>query len=77
MSTARSTPYLVIRLLYLGVAIEQVNYLAGYRSRMMTKRLDYAREKRYGGVIEALDEVDKTSTWPYDLFDHLVNSEST
>ena len=40
---------------YLGVPIEQVNYLAGHKSMAMTKRYDHANEERYGAAIEALD----------------------
>ena len=42
--------------------IEQANYLAGHKSMAMTKRYDPANEERYGGAIEALDEVGKTSS---------------
>jgi integrase len=52
----------VTRLLDLGVPIEQVNYLAGHKSMAMTKRYDHAREERYGGAIEALDEAGKTGS---------------
>ena len=45
---------------FLGVPIEQVNYLAGHKSMAMTKRYDHANEERYGGAIEALDEAGKT-----------------
>ena len=44
----------------LGLPIEQVNYLAGHKSKAMTKRYDHANEERYGGAIEALDEAGKT-----------------
>jgi len=47
-------------MLDLGVPIEQVNYLAGYRSMAMTKRYDHANEERYGAAIEALDAAGKT-----------------
>ena len=47
---------------FLGVPIEQVNYLAGHKSMAMTKRYDHANEERYGGAIEALDAVGKTSS---------------
>ena len=40
---------------FLGVPIEQVNYLAGHKSMAMTKRYDHANEERYGAAIEALD----------------------
>jgi len=43
---------------YIGVPIEQVNYLAGHKS--MTKRYDHANEERYGAAFEALDAVGKT-----------------
>ena len=45
---------------FLGVPIEQVNYLAGHKSMAMTKRYNHANEERYGGAIEALDEAGKT-----------------
>ena len=45
---------------FLGVPIEQVNYLAGHKSMAMTKRYDHANEERYGGAIEALVEAGKT-----------------
>ena len=47
---------------FLGVPIEQVNYLAGHKSMAMTKRYDHANEERYGGAIEALDEAGKTGS---------------
>ncbi len=47
---------------FLGVPIEQVNYLAGHKSMVMTKRYDHANEERYGGAIEALDEAGKTGS---------------
>ena len=47
---------------FLGVPIEQVNYLAGLKSIAMTKRYDHANEKRYGAAIEALDAAGKTSS---------------
>jgi hypothetical protein len=49
-------------MLDLGVPIEQVNYLAGHKSMAMTKRYDHAREERYQGDIEALDEAGKTGS---------------
>jgi hypothetical protein len=45
---------------FLGVPIEQVNYLAGHKSMAMTKRYDHANEERYGAAIEALDAAGKT-----------------
>ena len=45
---------------FLGVPIEQVNYLAGHKSMAMTKRYDHASEERYGAAIEALDAAGKT-----------------
>ena len=47
---------------FLGVPIEQVNYLAGHKSMAMTKRYDHANEERYGAAIEALDAAGKTSS---------------
>ena len=47
---------------FLGVPIEQVNYLAGHKSMAMTKRKDHANEERYGVAIEALDEAGKTGS---------------
>jgi len=47
---------------FLGVPIEQVNYLAGHNSMAMTKRYDHANEERYGGAIEALDAAGKTGS---------------
>ena len=47
---------------FLGVPIEQVNYLAGHKSLAMTKRHDHANEERYGAAIEALDEAGKTGS---------------
>ena len=47
---------------FLGVPIEQVNYLAGHKSMAMTKRYDHANEERYGGAIKALDAAGKTSS---------------
>ena len=47
---------------FLGVPIEQVNYLAGHKSMAMTKRYDHANEERYGAAIEALDTAGKTSS---------------
>jgi len=44
---------------FLGVPIEQVNYLAGHKSMAMTKPYDHANEERYGAAIEALDEAGK------------------
>ena len=35
---------------FLGVPIEQVNYLAGHKSMAMTKRYDHANEERYGAA---------------------------
>jgi len=46
---------------FLGVPIEQVNYLAGHKSMAMTKRYDHANEGRYGAAIEGLDAAGKTS----------------
>ena len=42
--------------------IEQVNYLAGHKSIAMTKCYDHAHDERYGGAIEALDNVAKRSS---------------
>ena len=47
---------------FLGVPIEQVNYLAGHKSMAMTKRYDHANEERYGAAIEALDAAGKTGS---------------
>ena len=47
---------------FLGVPIEQVNYLAGHKSMAMTKRYNHANEERYGAAIEALDKAGKTSS---------------
>ena len=55
-----SLDHLQVRLLDLGVPIEQVNYLAGHKSMAMTKRYDHANEERYGAAIEALDAAGKT-----------------
>ena len=44
---------------FLGVPIEQVNYLAGHKSMAMTKLYDHANEERYGAAIEALLEEHK------------------
>jgi hypothetical protein len=47
---------------FLGVPIEQINYLAGHKSMAMTKRYDHANEERYGAAIEALDAAGKTGS---------------
>ena len=47
---------------FLGVPIEQVNYLAGTKSMAMTKRYDHANEERYSAAIEALDAAGKTGS---------------
>ena len=47
---------------FLGVPIEQLNYLAGHKSMPMTKRYDHANEERYGAAIEALDAAGKTGS---------------
>ena len=47
---------------FLGVPIEQVNYLAGHKSMAMTKRYDHANEERCGGAIEALEAAGKTGS---------------
>ena len=47
---------------FLGVPIEQVNYLSGHKSMAMTKRKDHANEERYGAAIEGLDAADKTGS---------------
>jgi integrase len=51
----------VTRMLDLGVPIEQVTYLAGHKSMLMTMRYDHANEERYGAAIEAFDAAGKTS----------------
>ena len=38
---------------FLGVPIEQVNYLADHKSMAMMRRYDHANEERYGEAIEA------------------------
>ena len=55
-----SLDHLQVRLLDLGVPIEQVNYLAGHKTMAMTRRYDHANEERCGGAIEALDGAGKT-----------------
>ena len=47
---------------YIGVPIEQVNYLAGHTSMAMTKRYDHANEERYGAAMKALDAAGKTGS---------------
>ena len=47
---------------FLSVPIEQVNYLAGHKSMVMTERYDHTNEERYGAAIEALDAAGKTSS---------------
>jgi hypothetical protein len=47
---------------FLGVPIEQGNYLAGHKSMAMTKRYDPANEERYGAAIEALDAAGKAGS---------------
>ena len=48
-------------MLDLSVPTYQINYPAGHKSMVMTKRYDHSNEEPYGAAIEALDAAGKTS----------------
>ena len=62
----------------LGIPIERVNYLTGHKRTAISERYGYNNKERCGVTVEVLDEVGKTSASVLrNLFDHLVDSEST